>query len=259
MKKLLMISLLLINTAFASEKLILTETNTVFLNDSVNNQSITRLMMDVSNLNALEDNSTIYLVLNTPGGSIFDGLEFIRFAKSSKRPIETVTMQAASMGFQIVEALPGKRHITEYGILMSHRPATEGLGGQFNKGELESRLEFIKAVTQSLDEGVAKRSGKYTVEQYQSLIKDEYYALPSKAIADGFADSEVELVCDATMQGTKFVTYNTIFGPIRVEFSKCPLITSVISAEFANRNDKNKDKNELEVLSELRSIRIFNQ
>jgi len=259
MKRILTILLVALTaTAFGSEKIVLTETNTVFLNDSVNNQSVTRLMMEISELNSKEDSSPIYLVLNTPGGSIFDGLEFIRFAKSSKREIHTVTLQAASMGFQIVEALAGKRYIAEYGLLMSHRAATQGMGGQFNKGELESRLEFVKSVVQNLDDAVAKRSGKYNIEQYQSLIKDEYYAGPTRSIADGFADAEAKIECDSTLSGTKFVSYQTIFGPISVEFAKCPLIPNIISAKFENKNEKNKDKNELEILNELRQIRIFN-
>lgn len=245
-------------TVFAADKLVLTETNTVILNDSVNSQSVTRLMTDIMALNSLEDQSPIYLILNTPGGSIFDGLEFIRFAKASKREIITVTMQAASMGFQIVQALPNKRYMLEYAVLMSHRAATGGLGGQFNKGELETRLDFIKSVVQDLDESVAKRSGKYSTEQYQTLIKDEYYAGPSKAIRDGFADAEATVTCDDTLQGTKFVTYQTLFGPILVEFAKCPLVTNVLSAKFEKSETRNQDKSAIELVNELRQVRIFN-
>lgn len=245
-------------TVFAADKLVLTETNTVFLNDGVNNQSVTRLMTEIMTLNSLEDQSPIYLVLNTPGGSIFDGLEFIRFSKSSKREIITVTMQAASMGFQIVQALHSKRYMLEYGVLMSHRAATGGLGGQFNKGELETRLDFIKTVVQNLDEAVAKRSGNFTTEQYQTLIKDEYYAGPSKAIRDGFADAEAVVTCDDTLRGTKFVTYQTIFGPILVEFAKCPLVTNVLSAKFEKADTKNQDKNPIDLVNEIRQVRIFN-
>lgn len=258
MKRILTIlAVLFATTVFGAEKLVLTETNTVFLNDSVNDQSIARLMTDISVLNESEDQSPIYLVLNTPGGSVFSGLEFIRFAKASKREIITVTMFAASMGFQIVEALPGARLMTEFGVLMSHR-ASGGFEGQFNKGEVESRLEFIKSVVQELDVAVAKRSGKFTTEQYQSLIKDEYYGLPSKAINDGFADKQVDLTCDSTLSGSKFVTYQTIFGPIVAEFAKCPLNPNLISARFQNRNEKNKDKLEFEVLNEIRKSAEIN-
>jgi ATP-dependent Clp protease protease subunit len=258
MKRILLIlGVIFTSTVFAADKLVLTETNTVFLNDSVNGQSVTRLMSEIETLNLLEDKSPIYLVLNTPGGSVFDGIEFIRFAKASKREIHTVTMQAASMGFQIVEALPGKRFVTEYSVLMSHR-AAGGFQGQINKGEVESRLNFIKSVIQEMDEAVAKRSGKYTTEQYQDLIKDEYYGLPSRSIADGFADSQVDLQCDSSLSGTKFVTYYTIFGPIVAEFAKCPLNPNVISARFENKNDKNKEKNELDILKEIRDVRLIN-
>jgi ATP-dependent protease ClpP protease subunit len=50
-------------------------------------------------------NEPIYLFLNTPGGSIQTGLEIIESLKGLDRPVSTVTLFAASMGFQIAQNL----------------------------------------------------------------------------------------------------------------------------------------------------------
>ena len=236
MKRILLTILALLSfNAFSLDKVVLTDTNTVILNEVVSSQSVTRVMTEIQNLNGiLEDKSPINLVLYTPGGSVFDGLALIRFLKQSRRPVNTITIFAASMGFQIVEANPGERLVAEGSTIMSHRAAVDGIGGQF-PGELNTRVDMLMAITESIDAGVvARTNGKQTKESYAKLIQNEYYGLPNRAIADGFADKEVQIVCDGTLNSTTDRTYMTVFGPIHVEFSKCPLITSPVAVHFGD-------------------------
>jgi ATP-dependent protease ClpP protease subunit len=249
-RKLLILLTILISSAAFSETIILKADNTVSLSSEVTTASVTVLMLSLQRLNELKTNDTIYLVLNTPGGSITDGIDFIRFAKTSRRPINTITIFAASMGFQIVEALPGKRLMAEGGVLMSHRAAVSGIGGQF-PGELNVRVEFYGDIARSLDIGAANRAG-ITLKQYQDLIHDEYYALPSKAIKDKFADAEVAVSCDITLSGTRFEFAQSPFGPIKIELSSCPLIIGVVSAEFVKKTNMNVDINPVTLYTELR-------
>ena len=246
-KKLLIMAAILLSIPAHSEPITLTKDNLVSINSQVDSRSVTEASIAIQKLNASESKDPIYLVLNTPGGSVFDGIEFIRYAKSSRRPVHTITLFAASMGFQIVEALPGTRYIAESGVLMSHRAATGGLSGQF-PGELNVRLDFLGEVTRELDEGVAKRAGM-SLKQYQDLIHDEYYATPEKAIKGKFADKKAEVKCDDSLNGTYLISVPTPFGTVNVEFAKCPLITGVVSAGFQKPSDLNKEKDALEVFT----------
>jgi ATP-dependent Clp protease protease subunit len=244
-KKMLIIAALLLSFSVAAETVILKADNTVSLSSEVDGASVTAAMVDIQRLNDLVSEEPIYLVLNTPGGSIFAGMELIRFAKTSRRPIHTITMFAASMGFQIVQALPGKRLMAESGVLMSHRAALNGVGGQF-PGELNVRVDFYGDVAEALDIGVAKRANM-SLKAYQALIHDEYYALPEKAIKAGFADGLATVACDGDLSGTHSQEFNTFFGIVNVEFANCPLITNPIKVSFKQETEVNRTKVATEV------------
>jgi len=251
-KKLLITAAILLSFSVSAENIILKADNTVSLNTAVTDESTTGIMLDIQRLNNIETDEPIYLVLNTPGGSVFAGINFIRYALTSRRPIHTITIFAASMGFQIVQALPGKRLMAHSGILMSHRAAVGGLGGQY-PGELNVRVNFLADISTDLDSGVAKRAG-ISLKEYQDLIHDEYYANNSKALKDGFADESVGVACDASLEGTYNKEFQTFFGPVDVEFSKCPLFTSYISAKFKNITSENSGVNAAELITVGRQV-----
>jgi ATP-dependent protease ClpP protease subunit len=71
------------------------------------------------------DNNTVYLVLNSPGGSVIDGTRLMNFIKYSGKNVVTICDNlCASMAFQIFQV--GKtRYMTDKAILMAH-PASGG-------------------------------------------------------------------------------------------------------------------------------------
>lgn len=252
LKKLLLTAALLLSFSVSAENIILKADNTVSLNTDVSDSSITSAMLDIQRLNSLETDEPIYLVLNTPGGSVFAGINFIRYALTSRRPIHTVTIFAASMGFQIVQALPGKRLMAFSGVLMAHRAAVSGLAGQY-PGELNVRLDFFQDISEQLDIDVAKRAG-ITLKDYQAMVHDEYYAANEKAINDKFADESVSISCDKSLDTTYTKNFDTFFGPVQVEFRSCPLFTSFLSAKFVEPTEKNRNVNPSQYVTVGRQI-----
>lgn len=252
LKKLLIAAAILLSFSATAENIILKADNTVSLNTAVSDESITGIMLDVQRLNKIETDEPIYLVLNTPGGSVFAGINFIRYALTSRRPIHTVTIFAASMGFQIVQALPGKRLMAYSGVLMSHRAAVGGLSGQY-PGELNVRVNFLADISTNLDSGVAKRAG-LTLKEYQVLIHDEYYANNEKSIKDKFADESVNVSCDVSLETTYTKDFQTMFGPVEVEFSSCPLFTSYLKASFKQVTEVNRNLNPAQYITVGRQI-----
>lgn len=223
----------------ASSKITLEASNTVVLKGPVNPRSVARVMMDLQEKDLkLPPGEPIYLVLYTPGGSIFAGLDLIDYAKSLDRDVHTVTLFAASMGFQIAQNLD-KRYIKPSGTLMSHR-ARGGVQGQFD-GELETRYKMVKAAIERLDYIASKRMN-IEVPAYKKMILNEYWVHGSESVSQKAADEVVNLKCGKSLSGYKYVNAMTRFGRVKVTFSKCPLINGVIDVELSRSVSKDVEK-----------------
>lgn len=215
-----------------AKKLKLTSDNTVVLRSSFSSASVTSLKQDLIKLDStLKSGYPIYLVLYTPGGSIQAGLELFEFINGLNRPVHTVTIFAASMGFQAVQHL-GKRYILRYGVLMSHN-AAGGARGEFNgagKGQIASRLGLWYRRVGMMDTHTVNRTnGKQTLKSYQSAYSPELWLNGPEAVKNGYADEVVTASCDTSLTS---VTTNQIFSngfyKISATFSGCPLITSPV-------------------------------
>jgi ATP-dependent Clp protease protease subunit len=222
---LLLASLILVfsNLAFAKE-LVLTSENTVTLRGPVTSSSVGEVMHELSAVSQQgEASDPIYLVLNTPGGSVMAGVDLMNYVNTLRRPVHAVAVFAASMGFHILQNSP-IRFVTELGTIMSHR-ANGATGGDIPQ-QVDSRLNYIKSLLEKMDEKVISRtSGKHTKESYTELIRDEYWAVGSNAIKDGFADEAVSLKCDESLNGTIDRQVQILFFVVNIKLSKCPLIT----------------------------------
>jgi ATP-dependent Clp protease protease subunit len=213
--------------------------NTVILKGPVTSRSVAEVQKKVLDMSFnLSKRTPIYLVLDTPGGSVFAGLQMIDFLRALDQKVHTVTLFAASMGFQIAQNMD-TRYIGTSSTLMSHRARLGGLGGQLD-GEFESRYNMIKRQVDYLDTVAAKRM-KMSLEQYKQKIVNEYWIHGYDSVRKNAADEQVNLKCGKSLNGTVPKTYRSMFGLIDVEFSECPLIKGPLSVNFRGE-DKNIPK-----------------
>lgn len=211
------------------KEIVLTSNNSVALRDAVSWRSMSKLQYEILKLSVnLGKDEPIYLILDTPGGSVSAGEMFIETLKGIKQPVHAVVLFAASMGFQITQAV-NRRYIIESGTLMSHR-ATVGLKGQLN-GELESRLMFYKNAVESMELRSAERVGM-DLDVYQSRIVNEWWERGYDAVKANVADEVVIVKCsDAMLRGTVVQRVFSFFGGSQLfKFSRCPLITAPIGS-----------------------------
>jgi len=203
MKKLLLTALFLLSSvAYGATELTLTRDNTIVLRDEVTQDSTAKVMAEAQRLDSkLKSNEPMYLVLDTPGGSIQSGLEMITFLKSLNRPVHTVTLFAASMGFQTVQGL-GTRYITPFGTLMAHK-ARGGFQGEF-PGQIDSRYVYYLKRLAELDRiAVSRSKGKYTEKTFAALYENEHWVDGFNAVQEGLADEVVGVKCDHSLNGTR--------------------------------------------------------
>lgn len=250
----LLLSLLITLPAFAVETIILTDQNSVMFNSPVRSSYVAKKQLEVmEKSNKLPYSQPLYLILDTPGGSVTDGLLFIDTVKSLKRPVHTITIFAASMGYQIVQEL-GTRYILASGTLMSHRGAVGGLSGQV-PGELNARLNYIQSMLTKMNVIAAKRIGM-SLGDYQFAIINELWSFGQQAVDTKQADKVVNIVCDKDLVNKTYVdSISTPFGDIEVTYSSCPLITAPVQFG-SNLSPQVKLKVEKEIEYQKRRVRL---
>lgn len=219
--------------------IVLSKDNTLVLNSEVNGESVGKVIsaakdLDLQLSSSLKEklsrkHKPLYLFLNTPGGSVQSGLELIEAMKGLSRPVNTVTMFAASMGFQIAQGL-NERLILKSGTLMSHR-ARGQFSGEFGgqaPSQIDSRYGFWKDRMDELDaETVSRSNGKQTLESYQQQYASEMWLTGTKSVAQGYADRVVSLRCDESLAGSTEQEF-MFMGVVRITYSldNCPINTS---------------------------------
>jgi ATP-dependent Clp protease, protease subunit len=129
---------------------------TIILSQSISQKAVQEVVQTIYQVNADDQEKRkhykkykrepIRLILNTFGGSVYDGLGLIAAIEQSKTPVHTTAMgMAMSMGLFILAA-GKKRFATRYSTLMYHQISThvwdrlEGLKQDLQEGE---RLEAI--------------------------------------------------------------------------------------------------------------------
>lgn len=222
------------------EVVVLTSSNTIVLNSEVNGDSVSRVISDAKKLDnayslkaKFNGKRPLYLFLNTPGGSIQAGLELIEALSGLDHKVNTITLFAASMGFQIAQNL-GDRLILKNGVLMSHHAAGqfEGSFGGVSPSQVDARYQLWLDRVRELDEQTVKRTnGKQTYESYVKAYDHEMWLTGSKSVEGGYADEIATVKCDSSLNGTTQHEASFLGIPITYELDNCPINTSPLNVK----------------------------
>jgi ATP-dependent protease ClpP protease subunit len=222
------------NTA-SNDVVELTDDNYILFTGQVTDESVAKAQIKLAQLSKkLGRNDVIYLVLDTPGGSVPAGNLFIDFAKSLPQKIKPICLFCASMGYHMFQSFD-ERIVYRSSTLMSHRASLGGISGEF-PGELETRLEAIRSVLNQMDDVAAARVG-LSRKAYQDLIHDELWLDGASAVRTKHADRVAQIRCSEDIAAdTRSEIVNTmLFGPVEAIFSKCPLISGPIDVQPVER------------------------
>jgi ATP-dependent protease ClpP protease subunit len=248
----ILLSTHLMSQSTNSRSITLTQNNSVLLSGPVNEKSVANVQVNLGKIAAkAPTGSIVYLLLDTPGGSVLAGNQLIDYIKGLNVTVKPVCLFCASMGYHIFQSL-NERLVQESSILMSHRVSLSGVGGQI-PGELITMVKFYADMSQEMDEKVAKRLG-VDVKVYQASIYDELWLTGTQAVKGNHADRMAKFQCnEALLTGKRTETVETIFGPVTVTMSKCPLIQGILDFKF--ERVVVSPRNNVEVMTAIRKAR----
>ena len=159
----------------------------VFLADKVSAESSNELIKQLMYLDR-ESSEEITLYINSPGGSVQDGLAVYDTIMLLNSPVRTVCIgTCASMG-AILFLAGKKREMMPHGKIMIHDPAFGGgheMGGK-KPHEIQVELDDLNRCRESLARITAERTGKTIEEIYEVTVNDTYYD-PDEAVEFGLA------------------------------------------------------------------------
>ncbi|MCR5502668.1 MAG: ATP-dependent Clp protease proteolytic subunit [Lachnospiraceae bacterium] len=149
----------------------------VFLDGEVTGESCAQIIRQLMYLEKEDSTSGITFCINSPGGSVQDGLALYDVLMLLKSPVRTVcTGTCASMG-AILFLAGTKREMMTHGKIMIHDPA---FGGRHDMGgkkphEIQTELDDLNRCREALAMIIAKRTGKTLEEIYEVTAEDTYY------------------------------------------------------------------------------------
>lgn len=204
--------------------------NTIALRGEVDGMSVSKLI-DALFMNNSEE---VYLFIDSPGGSVVDGMRFIDVMKASGKKIICIANTAASMAFSILQSCD-ERYITEHGVIMQH-VGSYGLRGQAPNNK--SMTMFINRMFDSLNEIDAKRLGM-TVDAFQKKIRDDWWLFGKDALAAKAVDGVVLVRCSKEMTEKRVSEeVATFFGSFTVIYSGCPIASDPLEIKTKTANPR---------------------
>lgn len=212
------------------EVIVLGKKNTILFRGVVNMLSVAKIQNEALRMSLkLPPSTPIYLVLDTPGGSVEAGNILIDTLRALPNKVHTINLFSASMGFHIAESLDD-RLILPSGTLMSHRMSVGGISGQV-PGEAVTSINYALRLAERMDKQASKRLGM-SFNDYRALIQNEVWLDGQDAVDAHFADREVLAICGSDLQGTYKEDINLIFFVITATWSDCPLIRFPVAVEM---------------------------
>ncbi len=159
----------------------------VFLGEPVTNDSANRIVAQLLFLEAEDPDKDIFLYINSPGGSVYDGFGIFDTMQHVKPDVHTVCVGlAASMGaFLLSAGAKGKRSSLEHSRIMIHQP----LGGARGQAtDIRIQADEILFLKSRINNELAKRTGQ-SIDKISEDTDRDFYMSPSEAISYGIIDN----------------------------------------------------------------------
>lgn len=162
----------------------------VFLGDEVNSATANIVVAQLLHLAFEDPKKDIKLYINSPGGSVYDGLAIIDTMNYIEPDVQTIGIGLqASMGAMLLSAgAKGKRYVLPNSRIMIHQPSS-GTQGKITDQEIALKEGIY--LKQKLAEMLARNTGKDIKQVIKDMDRDNWMSA-EEAKAYGLVDEVLE-------------------------------------------------------------------
>lgn len=161
----------------------------IFLGDQVNDQTANLVVAQLLYLAYADPKADISLYINSPGGSVYDGLAIYDTMNLIKPDVATygIGLQASMGAFLLSSGAKGKRFTLPHAKVMIHQPSS-GTRGKVTDMEID--LKESLEVKEMLAKILAKNTGQKLAKVKADMERD-YWMSPDEALRYGLIDQIV--------------------------------------------------------------------
>ncbi|MBT9312952.1 ATP-dependent Clp endopeptidase proteolytic subunit ClpP [Leptothoe kymatousa] len=162
----------------------------VFLGQQVTAESSNLIVAQMLFLEAEDPDKDIFLYINSPGGSVYDGLGIFDTMNHIKPDVSTICVGlAASMGaFLLSAGTKGKRMSLPNSRIMIHQP----LGGaQGQATDIEIQAKEILYIKKTLNDALAAHTDQ-PIERITEDTERDFFMSPHEAVEYGLIDQVID-------------------------------------------------------------------
>ena len=158
----------------------------IFLGDEVNDQTANIVVAQLLHLAYEDPRADISLYINSPGGSVYDGMAIFDTMNFIKPDVATygIGLQASMGAFLLSSGAKGKRYVLPHSKVMIHQPSS-GTRGKVTDMEIDLRESL--EVKEMLAKILAKNTGQKLAKVKADMERD-YWMSPEEAKAYGLVD-----------------------------------------------------------------------
>ncbi len=161
----------------------------IFLGTDVNSHTANLIVAQLLFLQNEDPKKDIQIYINSPGGSVYDGMAIYDTIKHIKNDVSTVGigLQASMGAFLLSSGTKGKRFLLPHAKVMIHQPSS-GTRGKVSDMEIDLK-ESLK-VRELLNEILAKNTGQ-KLSRVEKDVDRDYWMTAEEAVAYGIADKVI--------------------------------------------------------------------
>ena len=163
----------------------------IFLGEDVNPTSASLIIAQLLFLESEDPDKEIFLYINSPGGSITDGMGIVDTMNYIKCPVSTICVGlAASFGAVLLaNGEKGKRYATPNSEILIHQPLIGGQGGGISgqATEIKIHADHMIRTREKLNRLLSEKTGQ-PIEQIEKDTERDHYMTAQEALEYGLID-----------------------------------------------------------------------
>lgn len=165
----------------------------IVLSDEVNSQTASLVVAQLLFLEGQDSEKDISLYINSPGGSVTDGLAIYDTMQYIKCDVSTICVgMAASMGaFLLSSGTKGKRIALPNSSILIHQPLIGGHGLTGQTTDIEIAAKNLVQTKERLNKILAENCGK-TVEELARDTDRDNWLTADEALEYGLVDKVID-------------------------------------------------------------------